>query len=185
MAGIGQPGLGGTNVPAFWGRFRDVLGTSGVLRLDHAAHHNRSMRRFGLSCCWHGLRQVAFRRPSGCLRRHLHFCRCQPAPECCRQDMCHRKTRVQRSLCAPSLAIGGVRFFLAGSQRGVAQTALFAVSQVANLRWRGVERTLQVSGRLLCYLRLCRLATCDTADRAVCATPVTDRKNRTDIGASG
>ena len=64
---------------------------------------------------------------------------------------------------------------------GVAQTALSAVSQVANLRGRGVERTLHVSGRLSCYRRLRRLATCDTADMAVCATHrwLTARKNRT------
>ena len=64
-----------------------------------------------------------------------------------------------------------------------------AVSQVANLRGRGVERTLHVSGRLSCYRRLRRLATCDTADmavdKAVCATQrwLTARKNRFPFGS--
>ena len=67
---------------------------------------------------------------------------------------------------------------------------MLAVLQVADLRGRGVERTLHVNGRLSCYRRLRRLATCDTADMAVdmavCATQhwLTTRKNRTRLGLS-
>ena len=89
------------------------------------------------------------------------------------------RERIIRQTARQELNRGWVRLFPAVT--GVTQSAMSAVSQVATLRGRGVERKLHVSGRLSWYRRLRRLATCDTADMAVCATQrwLTARKNRT------